>query len=716
MGLPNVLYSNLYGDLVDGTTAGGGITNGVSYDEAGRLLTMRFPLGGNLWQSYGYYPWHTTDPYSRSSSDSNGRLRLVYVGANPYWGDRYGSHYSYDSHGNVTVFEEWINNAVVTTASFTYDVQNRLTNGYGRSYGYDSAGRMTSYEGTAQSFHPYRPHAMAPNWSQYAVDLNGNFTARVQNGVAQTLTWDHENRLSSLTGAGVNESYLYDSNGQRVKKTSNGSITYYPNQYYEQYGGTNVDKYYYFNGQPIALRRNGWLVYMHQDQLGNLALVTSGGSRVDDQGFYAYGRLRRGIIGVERSFTGQQKDFSSGLIYFNARYYDPEIGTFISPDTLVPDPTNVFAYNRYMYVAGNPMKYVDPSGHTGIAIHDSNDGPAESWQKWMELYDTDLDRLQGEILGWLQDHQQEYRQIALVHQTLQSYAEAMGGAGVLSTFESVYANAFMGGELPALWENASAQQLMNEIMAPIAGASMADTLLGYRAMGPGFTPCSFEADTLVATNTGQTAISDITVGDFALAFNETTGTTGYYTVTAVLSHVDPVLVTLVINGERIVTTPEHPFYVMTSAPWLAAGEAVGQWKAAGELVVGDHIRQANGLAGTVQAMQVVQQPQVMYNLTVADAHTFFVGDGQWLVHNQCNSSPLGRGSTGRSIPSDLREQLALEAVQADPTAGRQLRVNMTDPRWPAQDGWVKMAQNHNGIEIHYTYNTITGAFDDLKFK
>ena len=102
---------------------------------------------------------------------------------------------------------------------------------------------------------------------------------------------------------------------------------------------------------------------MHQDQTGNLALVTSGGNRVDDQGFYAYGKLRRGIIGVEQSFTGQQKDFSSGLIYFKARYYGLELGTFISPDTLVPDPGNLFDYNRYMMVRGNPLKFNDPSGH-----------------------------------------------------------------------------------------------------------------------------------------------------------------------------------------------------------------------------------------------------------------------------------------------------------------------------------------------------------------
>jgi len=40
---------------------------------------------------------------------------------------------------------------------------------------------------------------------------------------------------------------------------------------------------------------------------------------------------------------------------------------------------------------------------------------------------------------------------------------------------------------------------------------------------------------------------------------------------------------------------------------------------------------------------------------------------------------------------------------------------MTDPRWPATDGWIKMAQNVNGVDIHYVRNTITGAIDDFKF-
>ena len=80
------------------------------------------------------------------------------------------------------------------------------------------------------------------------------------------------------------------------------------------------------------------------------------------------------------------------------------------------------------------------------------------------------------------------------------------------------------------------------------------------------------------------------------------------------------------------------------------------------------------------------------------------------------NKPLGLGSTGRSAPANLSEKLAMEQAISNPAAGRPLTVPMTDPRWPANDGWVKSAQNINGIEIHYVRNSITGAIDDFKFK
>lgn len=77
--------------------------------------------------------------------------------------------------------------------------------------------------------------------------------------------------------------------------------------------------------------------------------------------------------------------------------------------------------------------------------------------------------------------------------------------------------------------------------------------------------------------------------------------------------------------------------------------------------------------------------------------------------------PLGLGSTGRVTPANLTEQLAMEEVRSNP-AGVQLRnITMSNSRWPAADGWAKMQQIVNGVNIHYVENTVTGAVDDFKF-
>lgn len=77
--------------------------------------------------------------------------------------------------------------------------------------------------------------------------------------------------------------------------------------------------------------------------------------------------------------------------------------------------------------------------------------------------------------------------------------------------------------------------------------------------------------------------------------------------------------------------------------------------------------------------------------------------------------PLGLGSTGRTVPENLTEQLAMTEVRSAPAGAQLQRVTMSDPRWMTSDGRVKMQQIVNGVNIHYVRNTVTGAVDDFKF-
>jgi RHS repeat-associated protein len=61
-------------------------------------------------------------------------------------------------------------------------------------------------------------------------------------------------------------------------------------------------------------------------------------------------------------YTGHVNDPETGLIYMQARYYDPTVGRFMSMDPVTPSPGNLFAFNRYAYVNNNPVVNIDPDG------------------------------------------------------------------------------------------------------------------------------------------------------------------------------------------------------------------------------------------------------------------------------------------------------------------------------------------------------------------
>ncbi len=130
--------------------------------------------------------------------------------------------------------------------------------------------------------------------------------------------------------------------------------------------------YYYFGSQRVGMRtgvvgESGEVYYLHGDHLGSVSDVTSAtGGRIAQERYYPYGRVRWGSAPTSYNFTGQRLDQSTGLLFFQARYYDPDLRRFLQPDTIVPEPGNPQSLNRYSYALGNPLKYTDPTGHVNI--------------------------------------------------------------------------------------------------------------------------------------------------------------------------------------------------------------------------------------------------------------------------------------------------------------------------------------------------------------
>lgn len=117
-----------------------------------------------------------------------------------------------------------------------------------------------------------------------------------------------------------------------------------------------------FSSQAKAEER---LYYIHSDHLGSTTVVTDeSGNVVSQQTYYPYGETRSATsnLPTERQYTSQVSDVDqTGLYYYNARYYNPQIAKFTQAD-------EIEGPNRYAYVGNNPLKHVDPSGNSNDAV------------------------------------------------------------------------------------------------------------------------------------------------------------------------------------------------------------------------------------------------------------------------------------------------------------------------------------------------------------
>ncbi|MBI3617463.1 MAG: hypothetical protein HY210_04500 [Candidatus Omnitrophica bacterium] len=301
-------------------------------------------------------------------------------------------NYTYDSAGNILSIADNVNTSDQT---FKYDELNRLVEAvnpnpgsYGtKTYTYDAIGNIAAKDGKTYFYGGTSggPHAVTAlsDGTAFSYDANGNMVGKTEGGGASAVTtaytYDAENRLTKVVknGSTIGQ-YEYDGDGGRVKKTATVSgtttATTFVGSLFETSGARST-KFIFLGGQRVAAVTNSPAIgsttlYYHADHLGGANVLTDAtGFKKELIEYEPFGQeSRHEKYGSSEEiawyyFTGKKTDDESGLIYFGARYYDPKLGRFISPDTIVPYPSDPQSFNRYSYARNNPVNVIDPTGH-----------------------------------------------------------------------------------------------------------------------------------------------------------------------------------------------------------------------------------------------------------------------------------------------------------------------------------------------------------------
>ena len=303
-------------------------------------------------------------------------------------------------------------------ANFTYDQDSQLktatnteatTEYQNESFNYDTLGNRTNDQLGAYAYHQKKSRLMEDYRYFYSYDNNGNLITRTAKGLSGTVTnfvYSSENQLTEVhqtEGFVQTKSsyYAYDAVGRRTKKTVIDHLD----------GSKSFERRYVFDGNerladydhdnsvlavhthsslrtddtlstqvtPLGVtggvaQASGSFFYL-KDSLGTITDVVDGtGNLVQHYVYSSFGKILKitdqaeqttttPLLRPDYSFTNRELDEETGLYYYRARYYVPELGRFLTED---PDngstgrPSTTF--QKYSYAGNNPGKYVDPTG------------------------------------------------------------------------------------------------------------------------------------------------------------------------------------------------------------------------------------------------------------------------------------------------------------------------------------------------------------------